>query len=113
MSQALYFELVGAASNHHQMVYQSNAFQSTCPFFVPTFLLHIPPTMGERLPVLFLLCWLFVGQGVFAISWPWSRMEKRDDAPFVPVRRDIQLKFDALGRYLATVSMVSHMKMLL
>lgn len=63
--------------------------------------------MSKSVCLSFLLCLLLVGQGVSAISRPWSRMEKRDDAPFVPVRRDIQLKFDEVGRYLATVSMVS------
>lgn len=62
--------------------------------------------MGRVVSLPFLLCMLLFGQGVTAVSWPRSRIKKRDDAPFTPVRKDIQLKFDGLGRYLATVSMV-------
>ncbi|KAK7696113.1 hypothetical protein QCA50_000756 [Cerrena zonata] len=76
------------------------------PFPVPFSFLRTP-TMGKSVSLLFLLCLLLVGQGVFAISMPWSKMEKRDDAPFIPVRRDIQLKFDSVGRYVATVSMAN------
>ncbi|CAL1699905.1 unnamed protein product [Somion occarium] len=61
--------------------------------------------MGKFHFLSFALCVLLLGEGVSAVAWPWRVMGKRDDAPFVPVRKDIPLQFDSQGKYVITVAM--------